>query len=77
MAFKTLENIILGIGLVILGFLSFWFLPLVYGYSYQFSPGLYYIPPDVFANMVASGTLIGVGVVFVVYAIVKDRVVGD
>ena len=73
MAFKTLENIILGIGLVILGILSFYFLPLVYGYTYQFSPSIYYIPPDVYANMIASGTLIGVGVVFLGVAYFRDR----
>lgn len=73
MAFKTLENLILGIGLVGLGFLSFYFLPLVYGYSYQLSPGLYYIPPDVYANMIASGTLIGLGVVFLGIAWMRDR----
>ena len=65
MSFRYADNLVLGGGLIILAFLTYFILPRIYQ-PLQFSPS--YITLLSYGNLVASGILFVMGIVFVVFA---------
>ncbi len=68
MNLRYFDTFVLGLGLLVMGIITFFVLPKIRYTPLEYSPGLGYMSMEVYSNFVASGTLFVLGVMFVALA---------